>query len=69
MSSSTVVTQALHESEFALTKDTTYLALVSELWESARKHDDVIKGKHFPRYWPFVWGIHRSPMSPPDKGQ
>ena len=22
-------------------------------------HDDVIKWKHFPRYWPFVWGIHR----------
>ena len=20
--------------------------------------DDVIKWKHFPRYWPFVWGIH-----------
>ena len=23
-------------------------------------HDDVIKWKHFPRYWPFVWGIHWS---------
>ena len=23
-------------------------------------HDDVLKWKHFPRYWPFVWGIHRS---------
>ena len=22
-------------------------------------HDDVIKWKYFPRYWPFVWGIHR----------
>ena len=22
-------------------------------------HDDVIKWKHFQRYWPFVWGIHR----------
>ena len=22
-------------------------------------HDDVIKWKHFLRYWPFVWGIHR----------
>ena len=20
-------------------------------------HDDVINWKHFPRYWPFVWGI------------
>ena len=24
-------------------------------------HDDVIKWKHFPRYWPFVRGIHRPP--------
>ena len=24
-----------------------------------RQHDDVIKWKHFPRYWPFVQGIHR----------
>ena len=24
-------------------------------------HDDVIKWKHFPRYWPFVRGIHRFP--------
>ena len=23
-------------------------------------HDDVIKWKYFPRYWPFVQGIHRS---------
>ena len=26
-------------------------------------HDDVIEWKHFPRYWPFVRGIHRSPMN------
>ena len=32
-------------------------------------HDDVIKWKHFPRYWPFVPGIHRSPMNSPQKGQ
>ena len=24
-------------------------------------HDDVIIWKHFPRYWPFMRGIHRSP--------
>ena len=29
------------------------------------KHDDVIKWKHFPRYWPFVRGIHRSPVNFP----
>ena len=32
-------------------------------------HDDVIKWKHFPRYWPFVRGIHRSPVNSPRKGQ
>ena len=32
-------------------------------------HDDVIKWKHFPHYWPFVRGIHRSPVNSPHKGQ
>ena len=32
-------------------------------------HDDVIKWKHFLRYWPFVRGIHRSPVNSPHKGQ
>ena len=32
-------------------------------------HDDVIKWKHFPNYWPFVWGIHRSSVNSPHKGQ
>ena len=32
-------------------------------------HDDVIKRKHFPRYWPFARGIHRSPVNSPHKGQ
>ena len=25
--------------------------------------------KHFPRFWPFVRGIHRSPVNSPHKGQ
>ena len=29
------------------------------------KHDDVIKWKHFPRYWPFLRGSHRSPVNSP----
>ena len=33
------------------------------------KHDDVIKWKHFPRYWPFMRGIHRSTVYSPHKGQ
>ena len=32
-------------------------------------HDVVIKWKHFPRYWPFVRGIHRSPVNSPHEGQ
>ena len=30
-------------------------------------HDDVIKWINFPRYWPFVRGIHRSPVNSPKK--
>ena len=37
------------------------------MWVSV--HDDVIKWKHFPRYWPFVRGIHQSPVNSPHKGQ
>ena len=32
-------------------------------------HDDVIKWKHFPRYWFIVRGIHRWPVNSPHKGQ
>ena len=32
-------------------------------------HDGVIKWKHFPRYWSFALGIHRSPVNSPHKGQ
>ena len=32
-------------------------------------HGDVIQWKHFPRYWPFVRGIHRSPVNSAHKGQ
>ena len=34
-----------------------------------QSHDDVIKWKHFPRNWPFVREIHRSPVNFPHKGQ
>ena len=39
------------------------------LVRTEQSHDDVIKWKHFPRYWPFVRGIHRSPVNSPQKGQ
>ena len=32
-------------------------------------YDDVIRWKHFLRYWPFVRGIHRSPVNSPHKGR
>ena len=32
-------------------------------------HDNVIKWKYFSRYWPYVRGIHRSPVNSPHKGQ
>ena len=32
-------------------------------------HDVVIKWKYFPLRWPFVRGIHRSPVNSPYKGQ
>ena len=34
-----------------------------------RLHYEIIKWKHFPRYWPFERGIHRSPVNSPHKGQ
>ena len=44
-----------------------YLDLFMVIYRSL--HDDIIKRKHFPRYWPFVRGIHRSPVNSPHKGQ
>ena len=38
------------------------------IWFTHALHD-VIKWRHFPRYWPFVRGIHRSPVNSPHKGQ
>ena len=38
--------------------------VMTKLWSQ----DDVTKWKHFPRYWPFVWGIHRRPVNSPHKG-
>ena len=45
--------------------NTSYLMFSRRL----KPHDDVIKWKHFPRYWPLVWGIHRSPVNSPHKCQ
>ena len=34
------------------------ITLLTPRTPAPREHDDVIKWKHFPRYWPFVRGIH-----------
>ena len=39
------------------------------LLKNWHNHDDVIQWKHFPRYWPFVQGVHRSPVNSSHKGQ
>ena len=44
-------------------------SILSLLWCDGTSHDDVIKWKHSPRYWPFVQGIHRSRVNTPHKGQ
>ena len=35
----------------------------------SHRHDDVTKWKHFPCNWPFVRGIHFSPVNSPHNGQ
>ena len=38
-------------------------------WNKSNEHDDDIKWKYFLCYWPFVWGIHQSPVNSRHKGQ
>ena len=42
---------------------------ITKNYDAIWRHDDVIKRKQFPRYWPFVRGIHRSPVNSQHKGQ
>ena len=42
---------------------------VSRINNEVMIHDGVSKWKHFPRYWPFVRGIHRWLVDSPYKGQ
>ena len=43
--------------------------MISVITRVHSNHDDVIKWKHFPRYWPFVREIHRPSVNSPHKGQ
>ena len=47
----------------------TFATICILLAKLAPFHDDVIKWKHFPRYWPLVRRIHRSQMNYPHKDQ
>ena len=53
-----------------LLEDINFIVLIITItYITQLNHDDVIKWKHIPRYWPFVRGIHRSPVGSPHKGQ
>ena len=54
---------------FLSVNDVPILLTIKVHFRNAEWHDDVIKWKHVPRYWPFVRGIHRSPVNSPHKGQ
>ena len=54
---------------FSAKPRTTNVPFLTAKPDTNSSHDDVIKWKHFPRYWPFVRGIHRSPVNSPHKGQ
>ena len=47
----------------------TYLQITIVFVKTSEIHDDVSKCKHFPRYWLFWRGIHRSAVNSPHKGQ
>ena len=61
--------------------DTQILVKVKEIWlqlishlkncfqTTQTFHDDVIEWKYFPRNWPFMRGIYRSPMNSRHEGQ
>ena len=48
-----------------------HLSPAAPQWRQATQgvtHHDVMAWKCFPHYWPFVRGIHRSPVDSPHKG-
>ena len=55
--------------ECAMNNKSTLILAMTWRRKEISSHDDVIKWKHFPRYWPFVRGIHRFPVNSPHKGQ
>ena len=70
--SRTVIPKVEHGSNVKLTTDIPYFDFQCKLqgvyWIFLKKYD-IIKWKHFPRYWLFVKGIHQSMVDLPPKGQ
>ena len=63
-----LITQPLlHVRHLWYSNDNTLHALMYDQVEWT--HDDVTKWGHFQHYWPFLRGIHWSPVDPPQKGQ
>ena len=50
-------------------KEVSFYSLTLGTLVNWQDHDDVIKWKHFPLYWPFVRGSHRLPVDSLHKGQ
>ena len=57
--------QGLREAHMNINQSVLYSSIITHEAKVA-PHDDV---KHFPRNWPFVREIHRSPVNFPHKGQ
>ena len=43
-----------------------FASMSVSIWRTTWRHHQI---QTFPRYWPFVRGIHRSPVNSPHKGQ
>ena len=63
----TVKTTKMVNSFYVNIKNRFIISHLPNTWLVFSYHDDVIKWKHFPRYWPFVRGIHRSRWIPRTK--
>ena len=50
-------------------KSNRYEMKTTNICDGRLLHDDVIKWNHFLHNWPFVWGIHQSPVNSPHKSQ
>ena len=51
------------------TQTSVFLNLCVTRFGEVSSHDEVVKWKNIPRYWPFERGIHRSPVNFPHKSQ